>query len=152
VEPSPSRILRILWDVVCKYFIIILYFGISNPRNKSYPCNRPWRPIELWDVEAPTFCLDNRLTDAVRSSTSSNTWFFKLAGWYFGYCGHYWPIVPAPDDRWWWLWRNWWNEDWQGKPKYSEKTLIHDLIFLLLLRSTLLHTYTSNTVVAQSFF
>jgi hypothetical protein len=31
-------------------------------------------------------------------------------------------IVPAPDDRWWWLWRNWWNEDWQGKPKYSENT------------------------------
>jgi hypothetical protein len=29
---------------------------------------------------------------------------------------------PAPDDRWWWLWRNWWNEDWLGKPKYSEKT------------------------------
>jgi hypothetical protein len=24
----------------------------------------------------------------------------------------------------WWLWwcRIWWNEDWQGKPKYSEKT------------------------------
>jgi hypothetical protein len=21
-----------------------------------------------------------------------------------------------------WLWRDWWNEDWQGKPKYSEKT------------------------------
>jgi hypothetical protein len=20
-----------------------------------YPCNRPWRPIGLWDVEAPTF-------------------------------------------------------------------------------------------------
>jgi hypothetical protein len=45
-------------------------------------------------------------------------------GWYWvsWYCGHYWPIVPAPDDRWWPLWRNWWNEDWQGKPKYSEKT------------------------------
>jgi hypothetical protein len=42
--------------------------------------------------------------------------------WDFGYCGHYWPIVPAPNDRWWWLWRNWWNEDWQGKPKCSEKT------------------------------
>jgi hypothetical protein len=38
------------------------------------------------------------------------------------YCRHYWPIVPAPDDRWWWLWSNWWNEDWQRKPKYSEKT------------------------------
>jgi hypothetical protein len=38
------------------------------------------------------------------------------------YCGHFWPIVQAPDDRWGWLWSNWWNEDWQGKPKYSEKT------------------------------
>jgi hypothetical protein len=38
------------------------------------------------------------------------------------YCGHSWPIVPAPRDRWWWLWSNWWDEDWQGKPKYSEKT------------------------------
>jgi hypothetical protein len=38
------------------------------------------------------------------------------------YCGHFWPTVPAPDDRWGWLWSNWWNEDWQGKPKYSEKT------------------------------
>jgi hypothetical protein len=25
--------------------------------------------------------------------------------WGFGYCGHYWPIVPAPADRWRWLWR-----------------------------------------------
>jgi hypothetical protein len=31
------------------------------------------------------------------------------------------PIVPATDDRW-WLWSNRWNENWQGKPKYSEKT------------------------------
>jgi hypothetical protein len=38
------------------------------------------------------------------------------------YCGHDWPIVPTPDDRWWWLWSNWWNDDRQGKPKYSEKT------------------------------
>jgi hypothetical protein len=48
----------------------------------------------------------------------------QIVLWDFGYCGHYWSTVPAPDDRWWWLWlwRNWWNEDWQGKPKYSEKT------------------------------
>jgi hypothetical protein len=38
------------------------------------------------------------------------------------YCGHFWPIVQTPDDRWGWLWSNWWDEDWQGKPKYSEKT------------------------------
>jgi hypothetical protein len=24
--------------------------------------------------------------------------------------------------RWLWWWRIWWNEDWRGKPKYSEKT------------------------------
>jgi hypothetical protein len=24
--------------------------------------------------------------------------------------------------RWWWWWRIWWNEDWQGKPKFLEKT------------------------------
>jgi hypothetical protein len=28
----------------------------------SYPCNRPWGLTGLWD-EAPTFSLDNRLTD-----------------------------------------------------------------------------------------
>jgi hypothetical protein len=32
-----------------------------------------------------------------------------------------WSIVPAPDGRW-WLWSNQWNANWQGKPKYSEKT------------------------------
>jgi hypothetical protein len=36
------------------------------------------------------------------------------------YCGHYWPVVAAPDDR--LLWSNLWNEDGQAKPKYSEKT------------------------------
>jgi hypothetical protein len=24
-------------------------------KGKNYPCNRPWRPIGLRDVEAPTF-------------------------------------------------------------------------------------------------
>jgi hypothetical protein len=31
------------------------------------------------------------------------------------------PIVSAPDDRW-WVWSSRWNENWQGKPKYSEET------------------------------
>jgi hypothetical protein len=30
-----------------------------------------------------------------------------------------WPLFPAPGWLWWW--RIWWNEGWQGKPKYSEK-------------------------------
>jgi hypothetical protein len=33
-----------------------------------------------------------------------------------------WPSVPAPDDRRWWMWSSRWNENWQGKRKYSEKT------------------------------
>jgi hypothetical protein len=31
-----------------------------------------------------------------------------------------WPILPAPDDRR-WMWGGRCNENWQGKPKYSEK-------------------------------
>jgi hypothetical protein len=30
-------------------------------RKKSYPCNTPWKPTGLWEVEAPT--SDNCLTD-----------------------------------------------------------------------------------------
>jgi hypothetical protein len=33
-----------------------------------------------------------------------------------------WPIVPAPDDRRWWICSSRWNENWRGKSKYSEKT------------------------------
>jgi hypothetical protein len=40
-----------------------------------------------------------------------------------------WPIVPAPDDRWWWLWSSRWNENWQRKPKYSEKICRSDTSF-----------------------
>jgi hypothetical protein len=39
----------------------------------------------------------------------------------FGASATNWPIVPSPDDRW-WEWSSRWNENWQGKPKYSEKT------------------------------
>jgi hypothetical protein len=53
------------------------------------------------------------------------TFFFSFSGWgeteSTWYVGHCCPIVPAPDDRW-WLWSSWWNEDWQGKQKYSEKS------------------------------
>jgi hypothetical protein len=45
------------------------------------------------------------------------SWGETESTWYYGH----WPIVPAPDDRW-WLWSNRWNVNWQGKPKYLEKT------------------------------
>jgi hypothetical protein len=40
-----------------------------------------------------------------------------------GTSGNIWPTVPAPDDRL-WVWSSRWNENWQGKPKYSEKTCL----------------------------
>jgi hypothetical protein len=51
---------------------------------KSYPCNRPWRPIGLWDVEAPTFSLDNRLThgDEVISLTRLPPFTRQEDSWY----------------------------------------------------------------------
>jgi uncharacterized membrane protein len=39
----------------------------------------------------------------------------------FGTSATIWSIVPAPNDRW-WMWSSRWNENWQGKPKYSDKT------------------------------
>jgi hypothetical protein len=58
--------------------------------------------------------------------SSQDYWFFftflLLVGWDFWYCGNCWPVIPAPDDRWWWLWRNRWSKDWQGKLKYTGKT------------------------------
>jgi hypothetical protein len=53
--------------------------------------------------------------------------FFSLVSWGgvrlspLGTSATLWPIVPALGDRW-WVWSSRWNENWQGKPKYSEKT------------------------------
>jgi hypothetical protein len=52
--------------------------------------------------------------------------FFFLVSWSgvrlspLGTSATIWPIVPAPDDI--WVWCSRWNENWQGKPKYSEET------------------------------
>jgi hypothetical protein len=47
-----------LWDRNKQIFL-----SLSFSSCKTYPCNRAWRPIGLWDVEAPTFSLESRLTD-----------------------------------------------------------------------------------------
>jgi hypothetical protein len=51
-----------------KACVTLVYKSAEIPKRRgelrySYPCNKPWRPIGLWDVEAPIFSLDNRLTD-----------------------------------------------------------------------------------------
>jgi hypothetical protein len=42
---------RFLFTSVLRKFRLL-----SCKRRWSHPCNKPWRPIGLWDVEAPTFC------------------------------------------------------------------------------------------------
>jgi hypothetical protein len=46
------------WDLI-DVFIAVSSFSWQKMGIKIYPCNRLWRPIELWEVEAPTFCLDS---------------------------------------------------------------------------------------------
>jgi hypothetical protein len=38
----------------------------------------------------------------------------------------HWSIVPAPNDT--WVWSSRWNENWQGKSKYSEQTCPNDTL------------------------
>jgi hypothetical protein len=49
-----------------KFYIWNVLYGNNyklHIKRQSYPCNRPWRPVWLWDVETPTFSVDTRLTD-----------------------------------------------------------------------------------------
>jgi hypothetical protein len=84
------------------------YYG----RNEERSAFLYWRYSKL-----PPLLLKHNLQHIV--------FLFSFLGWgeteSTWYCGHYWPIVPAPDDRWWWVWSSRWNENWQGKPKYSDK-------------------------------
>jgi hypothetical protein len=67
---------------------LLLDYTTSNPRRYtrkkySYPCNRPWRPIRLWDVEAPKFS-NNRLTNGgeVVSLTRRPPFSLQEDSWY----------------------------------------------------------------------
>jgi hypothetical protein len=91
---------------------LILYMQIYLTKQSAFTEIQRFTALHL----APLYVL--------RLLASSPFFLLFLVGWDWvsWYWGHYWPIATAPHDRWWWLRRNWWNEDWQGKPKYSEKT------------------------------
>jgi hypothetical protein len=62
-----------------------------------------------------------------KHTTFFHTWLFSLGGVRLSplgtsanVCLLYQPRMIDGDE--WWLWSSWWNEDWHGKPKYSEKT------------------------------
>jgi hypothetical protein len=46
---KPFFVSKLLWRVWEKGAAVMWIKGKA-----SYPCNRPWRPIGLWDVEGPT--------------------------------------------------------------------------------------------------
>jgi hypothetical protein len=39
---------------------------LSATKRQIYPCNRPCRPTGLWEVDAPTFSLDNALKEGCK--------------------------------------------------------------------------------------
>jgi hypothetical protein len=96
---------------------VVLSGNIFNARDTR--TNRPRSVCKHLSVQLSGHCVDPNLTTEliiIIIFIASGVGLSPL------YCGHFWPIVQAPDDRWGWLWSNWWNEDWQGKQKYSEKT------------------------------
>jgi hypothetical protein len=97
--------------------------NIRNGRNRYTDCKTTILP------PPPVYhCWETGQVGGVRSCghrrSVALSFFFISSGVGLSplYCGLFWPIVPAPDDRWGWMWSNWWNGNWQGKPKYSEKT------------------------------
>jgi hypothetical protein len=72
-----------------------------------------WRCIGDLSIQRPTIPL-------------KNLFFFILVSWgeteSIRYVGHYWPIVPAPDDGLRWVPNSRWDKNCQEKPKYLEKT------------------------------
>jgi hypothetical protein len=37
------------------WFLFFIFIKCCKKKKVNYPCNRQWRPIELWDAKAPTF-------------------------------------------------------------------------------------------------
>jgi hypothetical protein len=68
--------------------------------------------------------MQTKLLDIISMISDLVVIFFSWGGVWLsplGTSATNWPIVPAPDDGW-WVWSSRWNENWQGRLKYSEKT------------------------------
>jgi hypothetical protein len=73
-----------------------------------------WQVVTMWTIK----------NDVIFASTTQ-FFFNSHSGWWSPngssrHVGHWMAYCTCPGWLWWW--RIWWNEDWQGKPKYSEKT------------------------------
>jgi hypothetical protein len=53
---------------------------------------------KVWKTSVRTENPWSRFEPSASSVQVYMVFSFELAGWDFGYCGHYWAIVPSPDD------------------------------------------------------
>jgi hypothetical protein len=61
---SCGRNTKCLWFTSLGHTKLVSQLSLSHcKKKKNCPCKRPWRPIGLWCVEAPTFFMDSRLID-----------------------------------------------------------------------------------------
>jgi hypothetical protein len=121
--------------VVAEFEVLPWHLSGGTEQNHEKPC-RGRCPGQDWKWSPPEYKLEVLPLEPACSVALLTHFlslfiviyiyiFYSFSGWgeteSTWYVGHCWPIVPALDDRW-WLWSSWWNEDWQGKPKYSENT------------------------------
>jgi hypothetical protein len=135
-----------LWPYTnCAFLKINRAENRTCPATSFTPIGFDWKNINLcimhfenlqmlWFFEACDRCVGigrcpwRRNEICLRLSVTSGLCFFFLVSWGgvrlspLGTSATICPIVPAPDDRWWWMRSRRWNENLQGKPKYSEKT------------------------------
>jgi hypothetical protein len=108
-----------LYRTTCRH---IPKTGLLSQRHLR-PCDLTDWPTTLFPVQTrwsvggalASYSGGPQLESQPRYRPSLLKFFFYFVGW--GETGVH--LVPAPDDR--WVWSVWWNENWQGKPKYSEK-------------------------------
>jgi hypothetical protein len=110
-DPNPVYSHSITWHCY------ILYAGCCKLESRTSGCKRGGGGFlgHLRGFKFLNFCLisvELIVWELTTPNWKSLDFFIILSGVRLGstwYCGHYWPIVPTLDDRWWWLWSNCWE-------------------------------------------
>jgi hypothetical protein len=68
---------------MCDYLISEVIILSTGKKRQNYPCNRPWRPIGLWDFEAPTFSRQSVHRWRWGQPYAPVTLYPKEESWYF---------------------------------------------------------------------
>jgi hypothetical protein len=115
-------------SVAClSYRVLWKYFNIFNIWTETQRHVQMQRAQSSHEPKFPLIDRIKMLLPQIRTSRSLIFNFFLIGVLWGGvlagstrHVGHWMAYCTCPGWIWWW--RIWWNEDWQGKPKYSEKT------------------------------